>query len=386
MNQQSCSSLSFDQFQEIISCIYDAALDPDQWNNVIEKMAMAFQAKQGYIRVINSKSSQIQHVYTHNKDPQWEQPYKDYYIHKDPWLNDILKEKKTFVSCTHHHLSNREYEALEFHRDFVLPQKNHYGIGGRISIDDNLESFFGLNRDKIKQGFEDEYLNALQLFVPHIQKALLINEKTRHSNLRQKLLSDALNQINSPLLLLDKNGGILFINSQAEQLIEFRTDISIKNNHIILSSPTDHRNLEKLIHKATGRDNSIQQGGAMCFSDPVTHSAISILVNPISPNMVHLDTQSNKNVLLVLSTHQDQKSLPIELLTDLYNLTPAEARLTASLCRGLTLDEVSEKLELSKNTLKSQLRSCFTKVGVNRQSELIRLINAGPTGIIKTTE
>ena len=59
MNQQSSSSLSFDQFQEIISCIYDAALDPDQWKNVIKKMSFAFQAEQGYMRIINTQSSHV---------------------------------------------------------------------------------------------------------------------------------------------------------------------------------------------------------------------------------------------------------------------------------------------------------------------------------------
>ena len=385
MNQKTSSSLSFDQFQKIISCIYDAALDPELWENVIQQMSITFKADQGYMRVINTKSSHVQHVYAHNKDAQWEKPYKDYYIHKDPWLNDILKSKESFISCTHHYLSNKEYEALEFHRDFVVPQKTHYGMGGKIHIKNNLESFLGLNRDKKRQGFEDEYLDALRSFTPHIQKALLINQKTQHDNLKHNLLSDALNQINSPLLLVNKNGGILFINSQAEQLIELRTDISIKNNHLALSSPLDHKKLGKLIHQATGKDNSIRQGRAMCFTDSTSNSSISILVSPINPQIVHIDTQSNENILLALSTHQDQKSLSVELLTGLYNLTPAEARLTANLCQGLSLDEISEKLELSKNTLKSQLRSTFAKTGVSRQAELMRLINAGPTGVIKTT-
>ena len=382
MNQQSSSSLSFYQFQEIISCIYDAALDPDQWNNVIEKMVIAFRAEQDYMRVINTKSSQVQHVYAHNKEAQWEQPYKNYYIHKDPWLNDILKRKETTISCTHHHLSNKEYEQLEFYRDFVLPQKNHYGMGGRINIEDNLESFLGIKRDKKRQGFENEYLEALRLFVPHIQKALLINEKTRSLEIEKSSFSDSLNLINSSLILVNKSGQVLFINSQAEKFIKKQTDISIKNHYVFIRSQENDK-LQKLIYQAS--HGSTKQGGAMCFTDPVTQSPISILASPINPDMVHIDTQSNENVLLVLSTNQHQKLLPTELLAALYKLAPSEARLAAYLCRGLTLDEISEELELSKNTLKSQLRSCFTKTGVSRQAELIRLINTGPAGIIKTT-
>ncbi|MDH5572522.1 MAG: helix-turn-helix transcriptional regulator [Gammaproteobacteria bacterium] len=386
MNFKSRSSLSFDQFNKIISCIYDAALDPEQWEDVIKKMAVAFKADQGYIRVINTQSSHVQHVYAHNKDPQWEQPYKDYYIHKDPWLNDILNGKENFISCTHHCLSNKEYEALEFHRDFVFPQNTHYGIGGKIRIENDLKCFLGLNRDKKRQGFEDEYLEALQLFVHHIKKSLLINEKTRYTNLKQNLLSDTLNQINSPLLLVTKSGEILFINSQAEQLLaQQKNTIGIKNNHLIISSPTDHEKLKQLIHRATDRHNSLKESGAMCFSGSIGQPTLSIIITPTSPHIVNIDDHSKNHALLALSAHQSQESPTVELLTSLYSLTPAEARLIVELCQGLTLDEISVKLGLSRNTLKSQLRTSFTKTGVSRQAELIRMINSGPAGIIKST-
>ena len=381
MNQKTSSSLSFDQFQKIISCIYDAALDPELWENVIQQMSITFKADQGYMRVINTKSSHVQHVYAHNKDAQWEKPYKDYYIHKDPWLNDILKSKESFISCTHHYLSNKEYEALEFHRDFVVPQKTHYGMGGKIDIGKNITSYWAFNRDRVKQPFENTYYKTLKFLTPHLQKALLINNKTHQIKLKQNLLRDALNQINNPLLLVNKNGKILFINTQAEQLINQQSFISIKNNHILILSKAENTNLHKLIHQAT--DNLPGKGGGMNYIHPFTQTSLSILVTPVNPDRANIDTQSNENALLLLSTNNYQPSIPTELLVALYKLTPAEARLTEYLYQGLTLNEISVKVSLSKHTLRTQLRSCFNKTGVSRQAELVRLISVGPAGIVK---
>jgi len=58
----------------------------------------------------------------------------------------------------------------------------------------------------------------------------------------------------------------------------------------------------------------------------------------------------------------------------LFNFTPAEANFAKLLAEGLTLDEAGEQLGITKNTVKSRLRSIFSKTGVTRQSSLIRIL------------
>ncbi len=119
---------------------------------------------------------------------------------------------------------------MEIHRDFATPQDVHYGIGEKININNTSTCYMTFQRAKRHQGFEHHYLDALKNLVPHIQKAVLINEKMRCIEFKRTLLSDTLNQINSPICLVNKYGSILFINALAEQLIELHNNISIKNN------------------------------------------------------------------------------------------------------------------------------------------------------------
>ena len=55
-----------------------------------------------------------------------------------------------------------------------------------------------------------------------------------------------------------------------------------------------------------------------------------------------------------------------------FNLTPAELKLAGLLKDGLTLKEAAAEQGLSVNTLRNQLNAIFGKLGVHRQSELIR--------------
>ncbi len=381
MKLHSVSSISYDQIQQLISQIYDAALEPEKWENALERISLLLKAEQAYIRIIDTRTNDIQRAYCHNKDSNWVNSYKDHYVHLDPWLNTILKTKNTFIACTHHYLSNREYEKMEFYRDFVEPQGTHYGLGGKIHIGENITNYLALNRQKKRQGFEDQHLKTLQLLIPHLQKAILLNNKTHHMELKQNLLSDALNQINSPILLVNKNSKILFINSLAEKIIEQQPGIDIKNSHITFLSLAINTKLKKLIYQATDKNGFTQQGGILNYTHPDSQSRLSIQVNPVNPEITNIDTQSKDNALLVLSNHNQQQSSSAGLLTSLYNLTPAEARLAIELCQGLTLNEIAKKFSLSKNTLRTQLRSCFHKTGVSRQADLILLINESPANI-----
>lgn len=61
-------------------------------------------------------------------------------------------------------------------------------------------------------------------------------------------------------------------------------------------------------------------------------------------------------------------------LRDSFGLTPAETRLAARLKEGLTLKEAAEDLGVSLNTVRNQLRAVFEKMGLGRQSELVRAL------------
>ena len=58
----------------------------------------------------------------------------------------------------------------------------------------------------------------------------------------------------------------------------------------------------------------------------------------------------------------------------LFNLTPAETALALELANGLSLEEAAEELNIRRNTARAHLRSIFSKTGVRRQTELVRIM------------
>ena len=82
--------------------------------------------------------------------------------------------------------------------------------------------------------------------------------------------------------------------------------------------------------------------------------------------------------IVFISDPAQQQTISPEILSILYGLTRAEARLAQELAMGKTLDEISDIYHVSKHTLRTQLKSIFSKTGLKRQSDLVRLILGGP--------
>lgn len=62
------------------------------------------------------------------------------------------------------------------------------------------------------------------------------------------------------------------------------------------------------------------------------------------------------------------------LVAEAFELTPAEARVAAQLARGLSAVEIAAGRGVSMQTVRAQIRAVFEKTGINRQSDLVRLL------------
>jgi DNA-binding CsgD family transcriptional regulator len=91
-------------------------------------------------------------------------------------------------------------------------------------------------------------------------------------------------------------------------------------------------------------------------------------------------TQNAVGVVFIADPEDQHLAMP-EMLATLYGLTAAEAELVTLLCQGETLDEAARIRGVSAHTARSQLKSVFSKTGVSRQADLVRLLCTSVTGL-----
>ena len=86
-----------------------------------------------------------------------------------------------------------------------------------------------------------------------------------------------------------------------------------------------------------------------------------------------------EKLIVLLGINNDASIIDADQLKSMFDLTPAEARLTRLLLEGESLETAARKLQVSVMTMRVHLRSVFAKVGVDRQTELMRNLHClGP--------
>ena len=378
-------SVSEDGLLDLVSQVYDAGLDASRWNQTLQSMTEFFQAEQINLRIIDPDSRKINLYYYYNRDPYWVQVYKDYFYQVDPWMEMLHNSDNPIVSCTNHIFSDREYRQTEIYNDYIIPTDSHFGMGGLVKVNRNFKTYLSMQKSYISGDFHMDQLHVLKKLVPHINKSILISQRTHELEFQRNTLMHALNRINNAAMLLNDKRHVMFMNTAAETMLaQQRKDISVNDQGIQLSNAQQTQRLAALILNATvgTKDSPIAEAGGMLYQPTADHDGLSILVSPLNPSDVDFDIKGNKAALVIISGTSDRALPAQEMLSAIYKLTEAEARVVSLLCADQTLNEICEQLHLTMNTIKTHLKSAFNKTGTRRQVELVNLINTGPTGIV----
>ncbi|MFS0701812.1 LuxR C-terminal-related transcriptional regulator [Cellulomonas sp. 179-A 4D5 NHS] len=67
---------------------------------------------------------------------------------------------------------------------------------------------------------------------------------------------------------------------------------------------------------------------------------------------------------------------PGRAATGVQMLTPRERVVLAELAEDVTLEEIASRLWVSRNTVKSQLRTAYRKIGVSTRAEAVAWVEA----------
>jgi DNA-binding CsgD family transcriptional regulator len=77
--------------------------------------------------------------------------------------------------------------------------------------------------------------------------------------------------------------------------------------------------------------------------------------------------------VLFIIDPDERTALDTRALRQLFRLTPAEIQLSIALVNGKSVEEYADEAAISLNTARTHAKRIYSKTGVRRQSELVRI-------------
>lgn len=374
------SLTDLDNFNKLVSSIYDAAMDETLWPVFLKQLTLFLNAPSGLLRVQDLQSKEVGIYITHGLDPGFQQQYKEYYVHIDP-LMSVVAEHETGTIIQTAAAMPASFRKTEFYNDFAGPQSMDHAAGFIAVKNQSRVAVIGVHRSEQMGCYHPSEMALLNLLVPHLQRAFQINSYLFQVTSETNAACDILHRLFVAIILVDASGKPVFINSQAETVLAAGNSLTITPQGLQAPVWADTQALYKLIFDASLLPQ--KTGGALSISSPSSPYPLSILVMPVNKENdfgFGIDT-SQVTAALFIGTEGEEHNFSLEVLCQLYGLTQAEARLAGELASGHSMEKIAEKFKLSKNTIRTQLKSCFQKTGVNRQTELVKLVLCGPAAL-----
>jgi DNA-binding CsgD family transcriptional regulator/PAS domain-containing protein len=239
-------------------------------------------------------------------------------------------------------------------------------------------------RGPIEQPFDENHFAALRLLSPHLQIALGMRRRLLTLESRVTDLENALDHLETALVIFDSTAKPVFVNRAARQLSELKDGIQITATRITVQDPTENARLQTIIARAiaAGTRGGKEFGGATLISR-ADKRPLQALAGPF-----HECNQSNAPreavAALFISDPDRAPGFRAEVLRELYGMTSAEARLATMLLTGKSLPELAESLGVTHETVRAQMKSVLHKTGTARQGELVSLLSKLAGGISAT--
>jgi DNA-binding CsgD family transcriptional regulator len=180
-------------------------------------------------------------------------------------------------------------------------------------------------------------------------------------------LLEAFGLVGSGAILLGEGGHVMSTNPAAEQL--FGSGIALVNGRLVAADRASNTALQEML-LAMKSPRFARSGQRIAIA---RRSAPPLLAHSISIDRLSIEC-GNAAGLLVLVDPLARREPTATVLQQVFNLTPAEARLASGLAKGLDLQEISELHGVSVGTLRVQLKAVFSKTQTKRQAQLVVLL------------
>jgi DNA-binding CsgD family transcriptional regulator len=346
----------------LLDQIYEAAVVPDAWRTIITSLSDRFDAKGGLL--FTSSPDQVRWLGAGES----ESIMVDFIAQGWPARNDrvgklLQMQRPGFVTDTDVDTAE-ELSQHPMYKEFLIPRGVYAAAATAIqgaAVDMLIFSVEGFpDHDAARRAIP--FLDGLR---SHLARASMLASQFNLERARAAIT--ALQMIGVPAAFISATSRIRAVNRLFEPMIG--AGILDTVGGIRLADSHADKRLRAVLD---GSRSGLIQGLSIPLLLPQEGGIAVLHVLPVTGQA--RDVFLDGGVILLITGIGPTNPPSAGILQALFDLTPAEARLARSLANGASPDDIAGQLDVRVSTIRSQLKSLFAKLGINRQAQLVALL------------
>ncbi|MBF4990383.1 helix-turn-helix transcriptional regulator [Methylophilus sp. QUAN] len=373
------------QYLELVGEIYDAALKPEKWPEILQKLGQFMQSSKAVLFTNLHLPSQGGFYFTWGIPQAVTQQYVDHYQPHDVWTQvgiqkEIFYEGKVTLGTElvphQQFLESKIWRELLVQADMArLCTGVVFGIDNQYAMPVGVSLFRGVN----DPSFDEQDRQKLQRLLRHFSRALGVMFQLRDADLQIAASRTALDGLRSGVILLNANSEILLANQAAQRILQSQDGLTTSEKNTLTTNCAETQSaIEQILQTCLQHDLM-----------EVPHFSQSIAINRTSGKAAYklffsrlpehhdfVAVPSTHHAMLFITDTEQPLKLSVELLKTTYGLTDAEVKLAQQCLVNDSMPALTTALNLSENTIKTQLASIYQKCGIHHRAELMKVLMA----------
>jgi len=352
-------------FVHLIEAIYDAALKPARWSDVVVSINEFVGGRAcGIFSKDTISKSGVTHYYC-GADPHYIKLYSDTHSRFDPLAT--LPRFAQVVSIPDL-VSFDEYRGGRFYQEWLKPQgcidaANVVLENSKPNCPVLLTVLSG------KRMVEKDMRRRISMIVPHAHRSLMINRTIERQQSEAATVYDTLDGLRAGIFLIDAQRRILHANAAGRDILRGDDFLRSIGGQLVARDAQAQQSLRSiLVSEAAVARNSALTLTAQDGQRYVAHVLPLALFGGKDAMAVKVAA-----TLFVRKVELDSQSGG-ELVARAFRLTPAELRVLLAIVNFGGVPEVAQTLGIAETTVKTHLHRVFAKTGASRQADLVKLV------------
>lgn len=351
---------------ELIDLIYGALLGEASWQDFLDRLSN--HAPDGRTILFSHNMSQADEylaMASRFEGPELES-YASHYVDVNPWLDHCAVRKVGLGIYSDQIVPPEELIRTEFYNDWLMPNNIACSVGVTIDKHGACPLIISTVTSRADPSMNSMFSDQLTRIAPHLRRAARFYRNTPTLWAGFDLSVSLFDAVDIGAIIVGEDARIKAISPTGQELLDGGPLASISAlGQVRLRSEDAQTQLREMLKRTYAGDKTVS----------VISDGLKLTLIRIEKDRISLYFEGPTVVMLIEKIRNGQGTMSLDQFVGACGLTPAEHRALSGIIEGKSVTQIADDAELSRETIRTQLKSLYAKTGTGGQADLLRLVH-----------